>query len=121
MLSALFGPLQENLRQLCVFQMAKDAGKAYLWCAACMGVSLSGLAGLRGCARCICGDPSLSTALSTSQHFPSSSFRWDYVTKFGEQCDMERKKYGQECAEHVFAQASWAAQRIRLPWVFVYG
>ena len=24
---------QENLRQLCVFQMAKDAGRAYLWCA----------------------------------------------------------------------------------------
>jgi hypothetical protein len=29
---------------------------------------------------------------------------WDYVTKFGEQCDMESKKYGQECAEHVFGQ-----------------
>ncbi|PRW50883.1 vacuolar-sorting receptor 3-like [Chlorella sorokiniana] len=52
--------VQENLRQLCVFQMAKDAGRAYLW--------------------------------------------WDYVTKFGEQCDMESKKYGQECAEHVFGQ-----------------
>lgn len=35
--------------------------------------------------------------------------RWDYVTKFGEQCDMDSKKYGQECAEHVFEQASLPA------------
>ena len=41
---------------------------------------------------------------------PSTPFRrWDYVTKFGEQCDMDSKKYGQECAEHVFEQASLPA------------
>lgn len=52
--------MQENLRQLCVFKLANDSGKPWLW--------------------------------------------WDYVTRFGEQCDMDSKKYGQECAEHVFGQ-----------------
>eukprot|EP00887_Chlorella_sp_A99_P001340 scaffold14.g1340.t1 len=52
--------VQENLRQLCVFKLANDSGKPWLW--------------------------------------------WDYVTRFGEQCDMDSKKYGQECAEHVFGQ-----------------
>ena len=29
---------------------------------------------------------------------------WDYVTKFGEQCRMETKKYGAPCAEQVWDQ-----------------
>lgn len=32
------------------------------------------------------------------------------MTKFGEQCDMESKKYGQECAEKVFEQASFGVR-----------
>ncbi|GAB4818464.1 hypothetical protein N2152v2_005510 [Parachlorella kessleri] len=29
---------------------------------------------------------------------------WDYVTRFAEQCQMDEKKYGQECGEKVFEQ-----------------
>ncbi|KAL4443975.1 hypothetical protein ABPG75_011712 [Micractinium tetrahymenae] len=60
--------VQENLRQLCVFQLAKDAGRPYLW--------------------------------------------WDYVTLFGEKCDMDSKKYGHDCAMQVFAEInkdSWSS------------
>lgn len=35
---------------------------------------------------------------------PVPPARWDYVTLFGQQCDMESRKYGQECAEKVFEQ-----------------
>lgn len=49
--------LQENLRELCVFKLANDSGRPWLW--------------------------------------------WDYVTRFAQQCDMESKAYGQECAEKV--------------------
>ena len=53
---------QENLRQLCVFRMANESGRPWVW--------------------------------------------WDYVTRFGEQCSMESKAYGQACAEKVFAQVN---------------
>ncbi|EFN56746.1 hypothetical protein CHLNCDRAFT_144184 [Chlorella variabilis] len=54
--------VQENLRQLCVFKLSSEAGRAYLW--------------------------------------------WDYVTLFGEQCDMESGQYGEECALKVFDQVN---------------
>ncbi|KAI3427174.1 hypothetical protein D9Q98_007111 [Chlorella vulgaris] len=50
--------VQENLRQLCVFKLASDAGRAHLW--------------------------------------------WDYVTAFGERCDMQSGSYGEQCALKVF-------------------
>ena len=37
---------------------------------------------------------------------------WDYVTLFGEQCAMETKQYGQECAEKVRLLCTVCAWRV---------
>ena len=56
--------VQENLRQLCVFKLANETARPWVW--------------------------------------------WDYVTRFGQQCDMETKKYGQACAEKVRGGGGWS-------------
>jgi hypothetical protein len=44
--------------------------------------------------------------------------RWEYVTKFGEQCTMAANQYSKECAERIFQEVggtSWSTLQVTLP------
>ena len=56
------------------------------------------------CRRLHAAQPSLRRSPLCRDPSAPPRLRWDYVTRFGQECDMESKRYGQECAEKVFEQ-----------------
>lgn len=96
--------MQENLRQLCVFDLAKKAGRQFLWWVAWWvvvgGWGACGSRWVKACGWL----PAPPRSLCPPARLPAPRPRWDYVTLFGQHCDMESHKYGQECAEKVFEQ-----------------